>query len=117
MPKDIPGAAQAILAKVTVDKLSVRLRSYETSQDVVHVRNDMPGQVRLKLDKPDLAGLTVTVGKTELKAHEETTVVFDWRLDDATKKINVRTTVQLHIEPTSQVFPISIAFDNTPPQK
>src|ERR1700691_3384083 len=82
VPKDIPGAAQSILAKVTVDKVSVRLRSYETSQDVVHVRNDMPGQVRLKLDQPGLAGLQVSVGKTELKAHEETTIVFEWRLDD-----------------------------------
>jgi hypothetical protein len=117
VPKDIPGAAQAILAKVSVDKASVLLRSYEASQDVVHVRNDMPGQVRLKLDQPDLPGLKVSLGKTDLKAHEETTIVFEWRLDDAAKKTNARTTVQLHIEPTGQVFPISVAFDNTPPQK
>lgn len=117
VPKDIPGAAQAILAKVSVDKASVRLRSYETSQDVVHVRNDMPGQVRLKLDQPDVPGLKVTLGKTALTAHEETTIVFEWRLDDAAKKTNAGTTVQLHIEPTGQVFPISVAFDNTPPQK
>jgi hypothetical protein len=116
VPKDIPGAAKAILAKVTLDKPSVRLRTYEASQDVVHVRNDMPGQIKLKLDTPTLAGLNVTVGKTELKAHEETTIVFEWRLNDAAKNMS-RTTLLLHIQPTSQVFPITILFDNAPPQK
>jgi hypothetical protein len=117
VPKDIPGAAQAILSKVSVDKVSVRLRSYETSQDVVHVRNDMPGQVRLKLDQPDIPGLKVSLGKTDLKAHDETTIVFEWRRDDTAKNMNAGATVHLRIEPTGQVFPISVAFDNTPPQK
>jgi hypothetical protein len=117
VPKDIPGAAKAILAKVTLDKPSVSLRSYEASQDVVHVRNDMPGQVKPKLDKPTQAGLTVTVGKTDLNAHEETTIVFEWRLDEAAKNVSGRTTVLLHIQPTTQVFPITVLFDNTPPQK
>jgi hypothetical protein len=117
VPKDIPAAAQAILAKVTVDKPSVHLRVSEASQDVVHVRNEMAGPVKLKLDQPALAGLTVTVEKTELKAHEETTIAFEWRLDDAAKIVDLRKTILLHIEPTRQVFPITILFDNTPPQK
>ena len=117
IPKDIPAAAQAILAKVTIDKASVRLRSDQTSQDVVHVRNDMLGQVSIKVEKPDIAGLNVTVTKSSLKAHEETSVVFEWRQDDAAKKVKGRAIVQLRIVPTGQVFPINIDFDNTPPQK
>jgi hypothetical protein len=117
VPKDIPGAAQAILAKVTVDKPSVHLRASEASQDEVHVRNEMAGPVKLKLDQPAMAGLTVTVGKTELKAHEETTITFEWRLDNAAKIVDSRKTILLHVEPTRQVFPITILFDNTPPQK
>jgi hypothetical protein len=117
VPKDIPGAAQAILAKVTVDKPFVRLRTYEASQDVVHVRNEMLGAVKLKLDKLTMPGLTVTVGQAELKAHEETTIAFEWRLDDAAKNAVSRTTLLLHIDPTRQVFPITILFDNTPAQK
>jgi hypothetical protein len=115
VPKDIPAAAKAILARVTIDKASVRLRSDETSQDVVHVRNDMQGQVSLVLNKPDLAGLNISVAKNVLKAHEETTIVFEWRLDDTSKKMNGRTTVQLRIVPTGQVFPINIDFENAPP--
>ncbi|MGA2877335.1 MAG: hypothetical protein ABSG13_00120 [Bryobacteraceae bacterium] len=116
VPKDIPGAAQGILAKVSVDKTSVRLRPHETSQDVVHVRNDMPGQVSLKVDKPDIEGLKITVGKTDLQAHDETTVTFEWRSDEPTKTMSGHPTVQLRIEPTGQVFPISIAFEDSPTQ-
>jgi hypothetical protein len=83
----------------------------------------MPGEVSLKLDTPDLPGLTVTVGKTDLLAHEETTIIFAWRLDnpatqclDCAKKMGSRPVVQLRIAPTGQMFPISIAFDNLPPQ-
>jgi hypothetical protein len=117
VPKDIPGAAQAILAKVSIDKGAVRLQSYQASQDVVHVRNDMPGEVRLKLDQINLAGLKVSVGKTDLKAHEETTIVFEWRPDAGAKKVNANTIAKLHIDPTGQVFSINVGFDNTPPQK
>jgi hypothetical protein len=116
VPKDIPGAAQGILAKVSVDKTSVLLRPHETSQDVVHVRNDMLGQVSLKVDKPDIAGLKITVGKTDLQAHDETTVTFEWRADESKKTISAHPTVQLHIDPTGQVFPISVAFEDSPTQ-
>jgi len=117
VPKDIAGAAKAILAKVSMDKVSVHLRSYESSLDAVHVRNDMTGPVRIKVDQPDLAGLKVTAGKTELNAHEETNIVFEWRLDaNAARTMNAHMVVQVHIEPTGQVFPIGIAFDNVPPR-
>jgi hypothetical protein len=120
---DIASAAKDILSKVAIDKPSVRLRSFETSQDVVHVRNEMPGQISLKLDAPEIAGLKVTVEKTDLKAHEETTIVFDWRLDDprihcleCAKKTSVHAMARLHVLPTGQVFPISVIFENLPAQ-
>ena len=119
LPGNVAGSAQAILSKVGLDKGTVQLRSYENSQDVVHVRNEMPGAVTLNLDKLDMTGLKITVGKTQLQAHEETTVLFAWRLDDpaiqcleCAKKTSGRQVVQLHIQPTNQVFPISINFEN-----
>ena|ERR1700733_2424700 len=122
VPKDIPGVAKGILSKVSVDKSFVQLRSYESSQDVIHVRNEMPGQVTLKLDPPDIPGLKITVGKSDLQAHEDTTIVFEWRLDDpaikcldCAKKMNARPMLHLRIAPTNQVFPIIVAFVNAPP--
>lgn len=123
VPQDIAGAAKTILARVSVDKHVVQLRSYETSQDVVHVRNDMPGSIGLKLDALDVPGLKISMGKTVLQANEETNIVFDWRLDDpavlcadCAKKTTGNPTLQLHIVPTGQVFPISIKFANHPGQ-
>lgn len=119
VPKDFAGAAKGILAKVSVDKASVQLHSGETSQDVVHVRNDMPGEISLKVDQPNIAGLKITLGKTQLMAHEETTLLFEWRLDDpaikcldCAKKTNSHVAVQLHVIPTGQAFPIGISISN-----
>lgn len=121
VPKDFVGSAQGILSKVGVDKRTVRLRSYEASQDVVHVRNDMPGPITLKLDELDMAGLKITLGKTELKSLDSTTIVFEWRLDDpailcvdCAKKMSGNPIVKLRVSPTAQVFPINIVFENAP---
>ncbi len=123
VPKNLAGTAQGILAQVTVDKASALLRSYETSEDTVRVRNGMPGPISLRLDKPDLPGLKITLGKTDLQAHEETTIVFEWRLDDpaiqcldCAKRMTVHPIVRLHIEPTRKVLPIGVVFQNVPSQ-
>jgi hypothetical protein len=117
---NLMGTAQGILSKVGVDKKTVHLHSFEASRDEVHVRNDMPGAVTLNLDKLDMPGLKVTVGKTQLQAHEETTITFVWSLDDPSilcpdcaKKTSGSPTVQLHISPTAQMFPITIVFENS----
>lgn len=122
-PNDIAGAAQRILSEVSVDKSSVQLRTDETSRDVVHVRNGMPGSISLKLDKPDIPGLNVTLEQTNLPAHQETTIRFEWSVDSQARTgaqaMSGHPVVQLHILPTGQVFPISVAFENAPaaPQK
>ena len=123
VPKDIPRAAQGILSKISVDKTSVQFRASESSQEVLHVRNDMPGKITLTLDKPRGVGLKATLAKNELLAHEETTIVVQWNLDDPSiqcvecaKKMTGRQMILLHVAPTNQVFPINIILDNAPPQ-
>jgi hypothetical protein len=115
--KDPFSMAHEILSMVKVDKDAVQLRSYETSKDEVHVKNSMPGQISLRIDPLPVPGLKITPGKTELGANEETTVVFLYDLEDASvlcgecaKRIRSTMTVQLHIEPTGQIFPITITF-------
>lgn len=121
VPKDFAGAARGILAKVSVDKDSVQLHSGETSQDMLHVRNDMPGEISLKIDQPAFPGLKITLGKSHLMAHEETTALFEWHPDDpgihcldCAKNTNRHIAVQLHVIPTGQVFPIGISISNAP---
>ena len=114
-------AARSILSKVKVDKAAIMLKGYETSKDELHVVNEMPGEVTLRVDPIVFPGLKITPDKTRLKANEKATIVFEYRLDDASiecgdcaKRVKSTMTAQLHIEPTGQLFPITITFGIPP---
>ncbi len=114
-------AARGILAKVQLDKTAVKLRGYETSKDELHITNEMPGQISLSIDPIAFPGLKITPGKTTLQAHEQTTILFEYRLDDAAiecgecaKRVKSTLTAQVHIQPTGQLFPITITFGIPP---
>jgi hypothetical protein len=119
VPNDIAGTARSILSKVGIDRSSVRLQTNERSQEVIHLRNDMPGEVVVKLDPINVPGLRVNVGQPHLQAHEQTTILIEWSPEDpalhcpdCAKAINSHATVQVRIEPTGQVFPISVALES-----
>jgi hypothetical protein len=120
LPKDFAAVAQGILSQVSVDKAAVRFDPNQPSQEVVHVRNEMPGEVSLNLQAPGIPGLKVSVGAATLQAHQATDVVFAWTPDNSAKP-PANSTVQLHVAPTNQVFPIAVTFGNglpvAPPQK
>ncbi|HTW64677.1 MAG TPA: hypothetical protein VME17_08680 [Bryobacteraceae bacterium] len=120
IPKDMQSAAKSILSKITLDKESVHLLADETSQDVIHVHNGMPGEIELQMDKLAIAGLKITLGKSKLEANESTTVTFEYNLSskdiaciDCAKKIKGTPFAALHVIPTGQIFNISIAFGPT----
>ena len=123
-PRALPdpmAAAKSILAQVKVDKTNISLKGYETSKDELHVVNGMPGQITLSVDPIVFPGLKITPDKTQLQANEKATVVFEYRLDDATiecgecaKRVKSTMTAQLHIQPTGQLFPITITFGIPP---
>jgi hypothetical protein len=126
VPKDIAGAGQAIMAKVGIDKAAVQLQPLGTSFDTVHVRNDMPGDVSIKIEMPHVPGLKVTLEKDVLHAHESASIVFEWRSDapgieclDCLRKMPTLTTARLIVDPLSRVFPITVSLQspqNTAPQ-
>ena len=119
IPANPMEAARGILSKVRIDKTAIKLRGYETSKDELHVINEMPGQISLSIDPIPFPGLKITPGKTVLQAHEQTTIVFEYRLDDASiecgdcaKRVKSTLTAQVHIQPTGQLFPIAVTFDS-----
>jgi hypothetical protein len=121
MPANPLEAARNILSKVRLDKTTVKLRGYETSKDELQVINEMPGQITLSIDPVAFPGLKITPGKTELQANEQTSIVFEYRLDDATiecgdcaKRVKSTLTAQLHVQPTGQLFPITVIFGIPP---
>jgi hypothetical protein len=114
---DLRAMTEQILKLVKLDKNEVLLHADHTSKDTVHIRNEMPGQVTLSIDPLPLPGLKMTLTKTELKANEETDIVFEYRLDDATitcgecaQRVHSSMTAQIHVQPTGQMFPITINF-------
>jgi hypothetical protein len=114
-------AARNILSQVKVDKTAITLHGYETSKDELQVTNEMSGQIDLSIDPIAFPGLKITPGKTELQSNEKTTIVFEYRLDDATiecgecaKRVRSTVTTKLHIAPSNQVFPITITFGAPP---
>ncbi len=114
-------SARGILSKVRVDKTAIKLKGYETSKDELHLINDMPGQISLSIDPVAFPGFKITPEKTVLQANEQTTIVFEYRLDDATiecgecaKRVKSTLTAQLHIQPTGQIFPVTVTFGIPP---
>jgi hypothetical protein len=121
---EIRALATHILQMVKVDKTTINLRSDESSKDELHIRNEMPGAISFTVGQVALPGLKITPAKTELQANEETTVLFEYRLDDASiacvdcaKKIQSTVGTGLKIQPTGQFFPIEIVIANPPPQQ
>lgn len=110
-PPDIATAAKNILAKVGIDKSAVRLESNQRSFEVIHLRNDMPGEITVTADQPPLPGLKVGLGQAKLQAHEQTTISFEWLPPQAGGPVNTHVTVRVHVDPTAQVFPIDVAIE------
>jgi hypothetical protein len=124
IPTDGAAFARTMLAKVKIDKTTITLRSSVTSHEEVHIRNEMPGTISISVDTLPQPGLRITPAKTQLNANEETVVAFDYSVDDAqiacgecAKRVNGTATAQLRVQPTNQLFPITIVFLREEPGK
>jgi len=129
-PRKLPSSDQVnaiaagILQRVKVDKTTIKLRSDESSKDELHIRNEMPGAITFTVGQVNLPGLKITPTKTELQANEETTVLFEYRLEDTSiacvdcaNKIQSTVASGLKVQPTGQFFPIEIVIANPPAQQ
>jgi hypothetical protein len=114
LPRDFGAMARDILAKVGIDKTSVHLLVTQPSEDAVRLRNDLPGEITLALDRLEVPGLKITVGKTRLGAHEETAILFKWDPAERATLFNPSRALQVHVDPTGQVFKIDIVLENPP---
>jgi len=121
VPPDPAMFARGVLAKVTVNPTTVSLRTSESSHAEVRLRNEMPGTISISVDNLPQPGLKITPAKTEVNANEEVVVAFDYRVDDAmiacgecAKRLNATATAMLRVQPTNQVFPVTIVFIKPP---
>lgn len=101
-----------VLKQVAIDRTEIRLRGYEASEGQAAIENNMPGQVRLRLDAPPYPDLQVSLDKTELAAGQTARIVAKFNPQTTDPKPTTR--VSVHVEPTGRVFHLDIVFDIQP---
>jgi hypothetical protein len=125
-PRDPLAAARDILKQVTVDRTEVMVDQTRSSNQEIHVKNGMPGNISVTVDKTGIPGLTIKPVKTHLGPGEETAVIIEFNFNDpgitcqdclVHPGARPPAVVNLRIVPTEQVFPIQITFTQPPPSK
>jgi hypothetical protein len=121
---DAKAMVQGFQNAVKADKELVTLHSWENSKEVVHLHNDMPGTVDLKLEVPKQPGLKVRLDKTTLDAGQDATLEIEYRVDDAeilcgdcAKKVQGKTVVTVLVEPIRRLVLIGLNFEAKPAEE
>jgi len=119
IPPDMNKIAQQILSKVTMDRKEVTIEQDQSSQQEVHLKNDMMGAIQVSTDPTGQPGLTVRAEKAQVNPGEEIKIIIEFNFDDP--EINCRPclinpgvkppmTVNIHTSPIQRDFPIKINF-------
>lgn len=102
----------AVVQQVAADKGEIRLRGYESSSGSASIANNMPGEIRLRLEAPTLAGLQVKLDRDVLKQGERASISVQYEPPTTDPKPISQIAVQ--IEPTGQVINIALVFEIQP---
>jgi hypothetical protein len=126
MPRNFQAVAKELLSKVTMDRLEVSLAQDRSSRQEMHLKNAMIGSIKVTADPTGVPGLTVVPAKSEVGPGEEIAVVVEFNLEDPSilcreclvhPGVRPPATVNLHVSPTQQEFPIKIVFTQQGPGK
>lgn len=117
LPADPVAAAHQILNKVSIDKKEIELKGYETSQDEVHITNDLPGPIHVSVNSPGTTGLKIKLDKNDIPSGEKGTILFSYSVEDAKaichdcfKPVKPPIVADVRIEPTAQQFAVKVNF-------
>jgi hypothetical protein len=119
IPKDFRAAAKEILSKVTMDSTEIGIDQDRSSKQELHLKNGMIGSIKVSADPTGVPGLTVRPAKSEVGPGEEIAVVVEFNFDDPAvlcreclvhPGVRPPATVNVHVDPTQQDFPIKITF-------
>ena len=111
-----PGAlAPGILGQVKASRRQVDLPSGKAAHEEVRIDNGMPGHIKLELDCKPFEGLTVSLDKTDLGAHEFATLTVDF--DPVITSMKPPVLARILVSPTGQIIPVRIEFAAATPAK
>jgi hypothetical protein len=98
---------------VKADKSQVRLSAKVTSAEVV-ISNSMPGAVTLKLEVPQVAGLSVKLEKEQVPSKSSSRVLFRYTPQS---DLPATANVSVEVQPSGQAIPIQVQFGPERPTK
>jgi hypothetical protein len=101
-----------VLAKVKIEPSELQLSGYEPSKGEAFVKNEMPGDISIKLEYAGFAGLDLALDKTELKPGEQARISVNLKPPNKAPKPMVL--ARIRIEPTGQILPLKIVFSVQP---
>jgi len=116
---------EQIMKAVRADRDSVVFNSAKASTQEVHLKNTLPGNVRVT-STTGIKGLTITPAKTDLNPDEEVTVVMSFDPKDpsvtcdeclAHPQDRRAGQVMMLVQPTGQQIPIAVQFTVPPPKE
>jgi hypothetical protein len=99
---------ETLWKSVRADKNAVQLSARTASSEQVTISSKLPGNISLQLEVPKTPGLEVELDRTELKTGEEAKVTF--RSEPQEKPVTRVAEVRVHVIPTNQVIPITVAI-------
>jgi hypothetical protein len=97
-----------VLAKVKIEPTGLQLIGYEPSKGEAVIRNEMPGEITLKLEYTGFPGLEVRLEKATLKSGETAKLLVS--LDPVNKVPKPTTLVRIRVQPTEQILPLRVTF-------
>ena len=106
---------QTVNRQVSIDRTEMRLSGYEPSRGEASIVNNMPGDVKLRLEAPKVEGLEVKLNQDTLKSGQEAKVIADYKPPTTDPK--PAAAILVHLEPTGQIFRIGLVFDVQPEVK
>jgi hypothetical protein len=119
IPKDLSDTAllavgKSILGQSRVDKSDVTLATDRVSESQVVFHNGMPGPVQLTVrTSAEIPGLSAKLEKAQVNGSGDATLVLRYEPPSAPAAL-LRTTVQLAVAPTGQVFDIVVKLASPP---
>lgn len=101
-----------VMSAITTDKDTLKLSSYQKSNDTVTLTNHLPGTVVLTLDFAPVPGLTGKLDKKELREGESAKVSVQFDPKDRQPKQPVA--IRVRVDPTAQVVLVAATFATAP---
>jgi hypothetical protein len=126
IPQDPLSAAREIFSKVAVEPSSVTVDQTRSSTQEIHLRNGLPGALRVSVDPTGVPGMTIKPAKPDVGPGEEIAITIAFNFDDPAitcptcllnPGVRPPVTATVRVEPTGQQFPVQIVFTQPPPKK